>query len=42
MRQKNVKRLLSLMLATVMAVGSLTACGDSEADNQAKARQKVQ
>lgn len=38
MKQKNVKRLLSLMLAAVMAVGSLTACGDSEADNQAESK----
>lgn len=37
-RQKNVKRLLSLMLATVMAVGSLTACGDSETVKQAESK----
>ena len=38
MKQKKVKRLLSLMVATVMTVGTLTACGDSEAGKQEESK----
>lgn len=37
MKQKNVKRLLSILLAGVMVVGSLTACGNEEKSESSSA-----